>query len=173
MKVIPFLISTTVCALCFVLSVLFFFKAGSNRSIKQELLTQQTSNQKLQQQVKEQDEEGARQSKVYQVTTGIAQLRQGELQRQQQIIEQGASVQQKIGPAIIRDIGFLAAKNNNEKIKALLRKQKWDAAIPSAEEVKKIEEQIRAQGAGGATPGAAPAAPRPATPAAPAAPTPR
>ncbi len=167
MKVIPFLISTIVCALCFILSVLFFFKAGSNRSIKQELITQQASNQELQQKAKEQDEEGARQSKVYQVTMGIAQLRQGELQRQQQIVQQGASVQQKIGPAIIRDIGFLAAKNNNEKIKALLRKQKWDAAIPTPDQLKKImDEQLKNQGAGGnAAPApAAPAAPRPAAP---------
>jgi hypothetical protein len=163
MKVLPFLISTFVCAVCLVLSVLFFFKAGSNRSIKEELIKQQTSNQDLQAKAKEQDEEAQRQSKVYNLTLGIAQLRQGELQRMQQVIETGASVAQKLGPQILNNIGYLAAKNNNEKLKALLIKQNWKDFIPTPEKLKAIEEQMSRSGQ--TSPASAPpSTPPPSTP---------
>lgn len=163
MKVIPFLISTIVCAVCFILSVLFFFKAGSNRSMKEALLKQQASNQELQQKVKVQDEKAQEQAKTYQVSLGIAQLRQNDLQRMQQVIETGASVAQKLGPQILTNIGYLAAKNNNQELKKVLAKQKWEKFIPSPDQLKEIEAQIAKQQAG--QPAGTPApAPRPSAP---------
>jgi hypothetical protein len=164
MKVIPFLISTVVCALCFVLSVLFYFKAGSNRDTKTELIKQQAANQELQQKVKDLDEIGAHQQKIYNISAGIAQLRQNDLQSMQRIVETGNSVDQKLLPQVVSNIGYLAAKNDNKGLKKILTDRKWERFILSAEDLKKVEDQIKNQGTTttpAPAPAPAPVAPRP------------
>lgn len=165
MKSIPLILSTVVCGVTLVLSVTFFAKASGNRALKEEVIKLQDTNQTLQQQSKAQEDEAQHGAKVFQVTQGIAQLRQMELQRQQKIIETGATVAQKLGPQILSNIGYLAAKNNNQKLKEILAKQDWQDFIPSPERLKQIEEQIaKGQASGDGAPAPAPApSPSPST----------
>ena len=84
------------------------------------------------------------------------QLKNTEAQGQQREVEKGASVAQKFGPPILRDIGYLAVKNKNEKLRDVLKHQKLESFIPNAEQMKAIDEQLEkakaTQAAGGTTP---------------------
>ena len=122
MKLVPFLISTVVAAVALVLAILHYTSGSSNLTLQKEL---QEKQQKIQE-VRE-----------------AAELKQREFQSQQQIIEAGAAVAQKYGPPILRDMGILAAKNKNEKLKNLLVRQKLEAYIPNDEQLKQIEEQAK------------------------------
>ena len=53
-----------------------------------------------------------------------------EVSRQAEVINTGAKVAQQIGPPILREVGYLASKNKNEKLKKLLRDHKLDSFIP-------------------------------------------
>jgi hypothetical protein len=130
---------TVASALCVVLSLWFVIQTMSIRSGREALLKQQETNRKLQQDVEKQNEEAQRQTKVFQTTQGIAQIRQGDLQSQQRTIETGATVAQKFGPPILREIGFLAADRNNEKLKNLLSRYKLEGYIPNAEQLAKMK----------------------------------
>lgn len=133
MKLVPFLISTIVAAVALVLALLHFFRGSANLELQGQL-------QEKQQKIQEKRE--------------AVEVKQREFQAQQQIIEAGASVAQKYGPPILKDMGLLAARNKNEKLKSLLIRQKLEAYIPNDEQLKQIEEQAKkAQ----TQPGAAPA----------------
>lgn len=165
MKVIPFLISTVVCALCFLLSVLHYFKASSNRETKAELIKQQAANQELQVEAKKQEETAAYQQKIYNTSQGISQLRQNDLQIMQREIEKGMTVAQKYRPSVIMLMGYLAGKKDNKGLKKILTDRKLENQIMSPEDVRKFEEQLSRSGGqpAAANPGSAPA-PAPATP---------
>jgi hypothetical protein len=141
MKLVPFLISTVVAAVALVLAIIHFTSGASNLDLQAQLQQKQQTIQELREAVD---------------------TKQREFQSQQQIIEAGASVAQKYGPPILRDMGILAAKNKNEKIKNLLVRQKLEAYIPNAEQLKQIEEE--AKRAQNQPPGAAKPAPAATTP---------
>src|SRR5207248_2924566 len=67
-------------------------------------------------------------------------LQNQEFNRQAEIIRTGEQVAQKLGPPILREMGWLAAKNKNEKIKNLLVRQKLESFILTDEAFKKEEE---------------------------------
>lgn len=143
----PFLLSTGLSLICVLLSFLSFGKAQTNNGLQADLLKKQTEIQDL---------------------TQVVTLQNQDFQRQTEIINTGASVAQKLGPPILRDMGYFAAKNKNEKMKALLAKQKLENFIPNDEQLKQMDKQldeIRAK-QGQPTKEAAPApAPAPTTPA--------
>ena len=137
MKLVPFLISTLVAAVALVLAIVHWKSGGDNLEQQRKLQEKQKTLNELREAVD---------------------TKQREFQAQQQIIEAGASVAQKYGPPILRDMGILAARNKNEKIKELLVRQKLEAYIPTPEQLKQIEEQAkRAQNQpGGNAPGGTP-----------------
>jgi hypothetical protein len=141
MKLVPFLISTIVAAVALILAVLHYTSGSSNLTLQKELQEKQQKIQELRE---------------------VVDAKQREFQGQQQIIEAGASVAQKYGPPILRDMGILAAKNKNDKLKDLLVRQKLEAYIPNEEQLKQIEEQAkRAQNQPGAAPAPGAATPNP------------
>jgi hypothetical protein len=137
MKLVPFLIATLVAAVALVLAIIHYMSGSSNLVLQKTLQDKQQKIQELRE---------------------VVDTKQREFQSQQQIIEAGASVAQKYGPPILRDMGILAARNKNEKIKDLLVRQKLEAYIPTPEQLKQIEEQAKkAQNQpGGAAAGATP-----------------
>lgn len=138
MQIALFLLSTALAFICAALSFVSLSGNSKNATMQADLLVKQTEIQELNQ---------------------VVSLQNEEFQRQTQIINSGANVAQKLGPPILRDMGYLAAKNKNDKLKLLLAGQKWESFIPSEEELKKIEEARAKQGkAGGdASPSPAPA----------------
>lgn len=139
MKIVPFIIATAVSLIALILGVVHFRSGEANLIVQSDL-------QKKQQEIQE--------------LRDAIDLKNGEFQRQRQIVEQGAQVAQKYGPPILRDIGLLAAKNSNEKLKNLLVRNKLESFIPNAEQLKQIEEQVRKQQQqGGGAPAPAPANP--------------
>lgn len=146
MKLVPFIVSTAAAAVALILGVLQSSGQSSLASIQSENLEHQKKLLKLQQDMTKLEQEA-------QTLNQSVQLKQTEAQGQQREIEAGASVAQKFGPPILRDIGFLAAKNKNEKLKNILVRQKLDSFIPNAEQLKQMEEQLEkakaAQAAGG------------------------
>ena len=122
MKLVPFLISTIAALVALVFAVLYSVSWSSNLQLQAKIQEKQQKAQELRE-----DVEG----------------KQREAQSQQQIIETGASVAQKYGPPILRDMGVLAARNKNDKLKMLLVRQKLEAHIPNEEQLKQIEEQIK------------------------------
>jgi hypothetical protein len=129
MKLVPFLISTVVAAIALVLAIIHYTSGSGNLALQKKLQDKQQNIQELRE---------------------VVDAKQREFQAQQQIIEAGASVAQKYGPPILRDMGILAARNKNEKLKDLLVRQKLEAYIPTPEQLKQIEEQAkRAQTQGG------------------------
>jgi septum formation inhibitor MinC len=99
------------------------FLSGRGNNTKQaELLRMQNNFQDLSQQVNLLDQD---------------------FKRQQEIINTGAQVAQKIGPPILREMGYLAAKNKNEKLKNLLVRQKLEPFTFNEEQLKKEEEARR------------------------------
>ena len=132
MKLVPFLISTIAAAVALVMAILNYSNANAN--------------------LKQQEIQELRE---------VVETKQREYQSQQQIIEQGATVAQKYGPPILRDMGVIAARNKNDKLKMILVRQKLEGYIPNEEQLKQIEEQIKkaqTQPQGGAAP--APVTPR-------------
>jgi hypothetical protein len=146
MKIVPFIISTAAAAIALVLGVKVSVDQGSLATIQAENLSHQEKLLKLQQEMQKLEQEAQGVNQAFQ-------LKQAEAQAQQRDIEAGASVAQKFGPPILRDIGYLAAKNKNEKLKTILVRQKLESFIPNAEQMKAIDEQIEkakaAQAAGG------------------------
>ena len=143
MKLVPFIVSTVAAAAALILGVKGSADQGSLVSVQSENLEHQKKLLKLQQEMTKLEQEA-------QTLNQAMQLKQTEAQGQQREIEAGASVAQKFGPPILRDIGFLAAKNKNEKLKNILVRQKLDAFIPNAEQLKHMEEQMeKAKAAGG------------------------
>ena len=114
---LPSIISTASAALCLALSVWYFFANGANQKLQGELLTKQDDLQTQQQEV---------------------QLQQQKMQAQQQVINEGTQLAQQVGPAVLNELGAVATKNNNQKIKDLLKKyglsvkEETNAATPSS-----------------------------------------
>jgi hypothetical protein len=148
MKLVPFIVSTVAAAAALILGVLGSSAQSNLASIQSENLEHQKKLLKLQQEMTKLEQEA-------QTLNQAVQLKQTEAQGQQREIEAGASVAQKFGPPILRDIGFLAAKNKNEKLKNILVRQKLDSFIPNPEQLKQMEEQMekaKAQQAAGGAP---------------------
>ena len=138
MKNAPFLLSTLLALLAVILSVVSFGAAQTNNGLQAELLKKQSEIQDL---------------------TQVVTLQNQDYQRMTQTIETGAQVAQKLGPPILRDMGYFAAKKN-EKLKEILIKYNFKDFIPNAEQLKEMDKQIdkiKAQ-QGGASPAPAPAA---------------
>jgi hypothetical protein len=140
MKNIPFFVSTIMAVVCLALSGLYLYKGRSNQQISGDILKQQQDIQSKSQDIALQKQEG---------------------DRQQQIIQTGANIAQKLGREILTNIGYFAAKNKNDKLEKILIRQKLDGFIMKPEQVKQIDEQaekLKAQQGGASAPAPAPAA---------------
>jgi hypothetical protein len=139
MKNIPFFTSTAMAIICLIASLSYYTGGRSNQQISGEILKQQQEIQKLSQDIAIQKQEG---------------------DRQQQIIQTGANIAQKLGREILTNIGYFAAKNKNDKLEKILIRQKLDGFILKPEQVKQIDEQaekLKAQQGGAAAPATTPA----------------
>ncbi len=148
MKLVPFIVSTVAAAAALVLGVVVCAGQGSLATLQEKNSAPQEKFLDLQRKMTTLEQE-------LQTLNQSVQLKQTEAQNQQREIEAGASVAQKFGPPILRDIGYLAAKGKNEKLKAILVHQKLEAFIPNAEQLKQMDEQLekaKAAQAAGATP---------------------
>ncbi len=148
MKLVPFIVSTVAAAAVLVLGVKSSLDQGSLATIAAENLEHQKKLLALQREMTTLEQQA-------QALNQAVQLKQTEAQTQQREIDAGASVAQKFGPPILRDIGLLAVKNKNEKLKNILVRQKLDSFIPTPEMMKQYEEQLeknKAQQAAGANP---------------------
>jgi hypothetical protein len=101
-------VSVSAAGLCLALSIWLFFASAANTELQHELQTRQESNQTLQQAVK---------------------LQQQQLEAQQKQIETGTKLAQEVGPAVLRDLGALALKNENARIRVLLAKYGVTATV--------------------------------------------
>jgi len=142
MKNAPFLISSGLGLVAVILSIVSLSAAQTNNGLQSELLKKQSELQDL---------------------TQVVTLQNQDYQRMSQTIETGAQVAQKLGPPILRDMGYFAAKKNKDLL-AVMKKYKFDDFIPTAEQLKEMDKQIdkikAQQGAGAApAPASAPAAP--------------
>ena len=150
MKTVPFLLSSLLALVAVVLSLISYGSAQTNNALQAELLKKQSELQDL---------------------TQNFNLQNQEFQRMSQTIETGAQVAQKLGPPILRDMGYFAAKGN-EKMKDILKRYKFETFILTPDQVKEIDKQIgeakAKQGATSPAPAPAPTSPAPAAPAAPA-----
>ena len=145
MKTAPFLLSSLLGLVAVVLSVLSFTAAQTNNGLQSELLKKQSELQDL---------------------TQAVTLQNQDFQRMSQVIETGAQVAQKLGPPILRDMGYFAAKGNT-KLLEIMKKYKFDDFIPNATQLKEMDKEIdkiKAQQGGAAAPAPA-SAPAPAAPA--------
>ncbi len=156
MKNAPFLISTILSALCLILGATLFIRAGSNRSIRAAIVEQQMQNQQTQEEIRALDKETADQNKVLNISQGMLQNRQAQLQIQKQLYERAVNIKQRMDQ-IVMNTGYLAAKNNNEKLRDLLKKFDLKDAIFTPEQLKSVEESIKAQQNQGKAPAPAPA----------------
>lgn len=138
MKLVPFIIATAVSLIALILGVVHRTQSQSNLLIQSELQKKQQDIQELRDAID---------------------LLNRDFQMQRQIVETGAQVSQKYGPPILRDIGFLAVKNSNEKLRNLLVRNKLESVIPTADQVREIEEQARRQKQANGADSSAPANP--------------
>ena len=120
---IPFFISSGLSLLCVLLSFLSFGKAQTSNTLQSDLLKKQSEIQEL---------------------TQFVAMQNQEFNRQTEVINTGAQVAQKLGPPILRDMGYFAAKNKNEKLKKLLISQKLESFVPTDEQLKQIEKELDA-----------------------------
>jgi hypothetical protein len=146
MKNAPFLLSSLLALVAVILSIVSFGAAQTNNTLQAELLKKQSEIQDL---------------------TQVVTLQNQEYQRQEQIIQTGAQVAQKLGPQILRDMGYFVAKNKNEKLKAAMMKQSLGDFIPNADQLKEMDRQLDELRAKQGSSGSAPA-PKPASAPAPA-----
>lgn len=147
MKTAPFLLSTVLALVAVILSFVSYGAAQTNNSLQAELLKKQSEIQDL---------------------TQVVTLQNQEYQRMSQTIETGAQVAQKLGPPILRDMGYFAAKKNKDLL-GIMKKYKFEEFVPNAEQLKEMDKQIDKIKAQQGTSGSAPApAPAPAPAAAPA-----
>jgi len=129
MKIAPFLLSSILALVAVILSIVSFGAAQTNNALQDELRKKQSEIQEL---------------------TQAVTLQNQDFNRMSEIINTGATVAQKLGPPILRDMGYFAAKKN-EKLKEILIKYKFKDFIPNAEQLKEMDKQIdkiKAQQAG-------------------------
>lgn len=120
MKNAPFLLSSIIGLVAVVLSIISFGSAQTNNELQDELRKKQTQLQETSQEVT---------------------LKNQDFNRYAEIINTGATVAQKLGPPILRDMGYFAAKGN-DKMKDILKRYKFDDFIMKPEQVKEIDKQI-------------------------------
>ena len=144
MKNAPFLLSSALALVAVILSFVSFGAAQTNNSLQAELLKKQSEIQDL---------------------TQVVTLQNQEYQRMSSTIETGAQVAQKLGPPILRDMGYFAAKGNKGFL-AIMKKYEFDKQfLPTPEQLKDMDKQIdkiKAQQGGTSSapaPATAPAAP--------------
>ena len=113
MKTVPFFISTGTAVLCLLLGIWLFVLGGKSQGLQSEL-------QKLQQEAQNQQQ--------------ALQKKQAELQDQMAQINEGNTISQQVGPALLRDMATLSLKN--EKLKSLLSKHGYNVEV-KADETKK------------------------------------
>jgi hypothetical protein len=144
MKIVPFIVSTVVAAVAFVLSIIHYTSGNANITLQAELQKKQNEVNDLKDAIE---------------------IQQKEYQNQSKIIQDGAAIAQKAGPPILRDIGLLATKNKNEKLKMLLVRHKLESFLATDEQVKQLEEQLKkSQGQPQGAAVTPPPAPAPAAP---------
>jgi len=143
MKNAPFLLSSVFGLLAVILSFVSFMASQTNNSLQSDFLKKQTSFQDLSNKVT---------------------LQNQEYQRQAEIINTGANLGQKVISPILVEMGYVAAKKGNAKFREMLNDFKFEKAIPSAEDLAKMDKAIQEAKAkqGGTTPAPkAPVAPAP------------
>ena len=145
MKNAPFLLSSALALLAVVLSFVSFGASQTNNSLQSEFLKKQTEFQEL---------------------NNTVTLQNQEYQRQAEIINTGANLGQKVISPILVEMGYISAKNKNQKFRDMLNKFKFEKAIPDKDAFEKMEKLIQENKAkqGGAAPAPAPKAPAPALP---------
>ncbi len=140
MKNAPFLLSSALALLAVFLSFVSFGASQKNNSLQSEFLKKQTEFQEL---------------------SNAVTLQNQEYQRQAEIINTGANLGQKVISPILVEMGYVAAKKNNAKFREFLNEFKFEKAIPSKEDLEKMDKAIQENKArqGGAAPAPAPKAP--------------
>ena len=103
MKNAPFLLSSLLALVAVILSIVSFTTAQTNNAL--------------------QDEMRRKQSEIQDLTQTVT-LKNQDLQRMNEIINTGATVAQKAGPPILRDMGYFAAKGNKEML-GIMKKYKY------------------------------------------------
>ena len=147
MKNAPFLLSSSLGLLAVILSFWSFGASQTNNSLQSELLKKQTEFQSL---------------------NNTVTLQNQEYQRQAEIINSGNNLGEKVMAPILGRMGYVAAKNNNQKFRDMLNKLNFGDVIPTAEKLKEIDAEIKKNEALQKGAGAGSAAPAPGTPKTPA-----
>ena len=142
MKNAPFLLSSLLALLAVVLSFVSFGASQTNNGLQSEFLKKQTEFQDLQQ---------------------LVTLQNQEYQRQGEIINTGANLGQKVMQPILVEMGYVAAKKKNKKFAEVLNEQKFEKAIPSDDDLKKMDKAIQDSKAkaGGTAPASSAPSPQP------------
>ena len=121
MKNAPFLLSSLLALVAVILSIVSFTTAQTNNAL--------------------QDEMRRKQSEIQDLTQTVT-LKNQDLQRMNEIINTGATVAQKAGPPILRDMGYFAAKGDKELL-AILKKYKHEDFVMKPEDVKEMDRLIQ------------------------------
>lgn len=121
MKNAPFLISSALALLAVTGSAVSFSSSQTSNELQAIFHKKQTEFQALQQAVTLQNQEA---------------------QRQNEGINYWNNMSEKIAKPILGEMAYVTAKNKNEKLKALLKEQKFDDLIPNAEMLKVIDKKI-------------------------------
>jgi hypothetical protein len=137
----PAIASTATAALMALLSLIVFFRSGSNLTLQSEL-------QKRSQDIQTQQQE--------------IELQKQQIQAMQQQVNTATQLQQQLGPQVIGSLKIVGMRSNNARIFALLAKYGVQITDAEKEQIKKLlEEQPKANSAPVANP---PAAPTPTAP---------
>ena len=141
MKNAPFLLSSALALLAVVLSFWSFIASQTNNTLQSKFLADQIEFQQL--------------KDNYQ-----------EYQRQAETINTGANLGQKVISPILVEMGYIAAKKNNQKFREMLNDYKFEKAIPDKDAIEKMDKAIQEAKAkqGGAAPAPAPKASTPVAP---------
>jgi len=122
MKNAPFLLSSGLALVAVVLSFVSFGAAQTSNSLQSEFLKKQTEFQEL---------------------NNTVTLQNQEYQRQGEIINTGANLGQKVISPILVEMGYVAAKKNNQKFRDMLNDYKFEKAIPSKGDLEKMDKIIQ------------------------------
>jgi hypothetical protein len=145
MKNAPFLLSSALALLAVVLSFVSFGASQTNNTLERKFLDDQIEFQELK--------------------DNFA-LQNQEYQRQAETINTGANLGQKLISPILVEMGYIAAKKNNQKFREMLNDYKFEKAIPDKDAIEKMDKAIQEAKAkqGGAAPAPAPKASTPVAP---------
>lgn len=136
MKNAPSLLSTSLALLAVILSIVSFSTAQTNNALQDEIRRKQSEIQDL---------------------TQTTALQQQDMQRMNEIVNTGATVREKAGPPILRDMGYFAAKKDPDILR-IMKKYDHEKFIMKDEQVKEVDKQIaEMQAKQGTKPAPAPA----------------